>query len=315
MTLKKKTILAVCLFLLLFCGLLVTATFTDLQVSEILTKNVLAPGNYYTEHFYGAAMETVGTAPEYLIGALMAQIIFWYCARFMKKGAPRVLLCCAALAGAGGLYGAWYNEVMGYITRHFPLPDGRPAFLWGVVVFLALFTLLLGTLAARNFSDESLKKLLRFAIVSCAAMVVATLIVQGLKIPFGRMRYRAMNVTGDFTGFTRSDVAGGQPEKAWMKATFGTSDAFKSFPSGHTRGAAATFYLAAMADVLGLGKKKKAALWCFAVAFTGAVALSRIMVGAHFFSDVLVGGTIGFLCCVLSKEFFVDGCRHIKSLK
>ncbi len=67
-----------------------------------------------------------------------------------------------------------------------------------------------------------------------------------------------------------------------MRATFGTSDAYKSFPSGHTRSAAATFYLAAMADVLGINKKKKAALWCFAAAFTCAVALSRIMVGAHF---------------------------------
>ena len=315
MTLKKKTVRNVCLFIVIFAGLLITATFTDLQVSKILTKDVLQPGNYYTNHFYGAMMETVGTCPEYLIGALMAQIIFWYALRLRKKDALQTALCGVSLAGAGALYAMWYNEVMNYILRRFDLPEGRPAFIWGVIVFLALLTLLLGTLAVRNFSDESLRKLIRFAAVSCVAMVVATLIIQGLKIPFGRMRFRAMNVIGDDSGFTRWYIIGGQPDKAWMRATFGTSDAFKSFPSGHTRGAAATFYLAAMAEVLGLGKKKKAALWCFAVLFTGAVALSRIMVGAHFFSDVLVGGTVGFLCCVLSKEFFVDGAKHVKALK
>ncbi len=316
LTTKKRTLIGILLFVLIFGGLLVTATFTDLQVSEILTKNVLAPGNYYTEHFYGAAMETVGTAPEYLIGALMAQIIFWYALRLMPAGVKRTLLALTALAGATALYGMWFKEVTGYVTRHFDTSGVNTGFLVGVTVFFALLLSLLGTLAARNLSDDSLKKLIRFAAVSCVAMVAATLIVQGLKIPFGRMRYRAMNVIGDFgkndlfPGFTRWYVMGGQPDKQLMRDTFGTSDAFKSFPSGHTRGAAATFYLATMAGVLGLSKKKRIALWVFAAVFTVAVAVSRIMVGAHFFSDVLVGGTIGFVCCVGSKALFVD--RKIK---
>ena len=37
MTLKKKSWLSVALFILIFGGLLLTATFTDLQVSKILT--------------------------------------------------------------------------------------------------------------------------------------------------------------------------------------------------------------------------------------------------------------------------------------
>ena len=307
---KTKTMLKICLFLVIFGALLVTATITDLQVSRALTKGVLEPGRYYTEHFYGAMMETVGTAPEYLIGALMAQIIFWYALRLMPAGVKRTLLAGTALAGATALYGMWFKEVAGYVTRHFDTSGVNTGFLVGVTVFFALLLSLLGTLAARNLSDESLKKLIRFAAVSCVAMVAATLIVQGLKIPFGRMRYRAMNVTGEFDKFTRWYVLGGQPDKQMMRDVFGTSDAFKSFPSGHTRGAAATFYLATMAGVLGLSKKKRIALWVFAAVFTVAVAVSRIMVGAHFFSDVLVGGTIGFVCCVGSKALFVD--RKIK---
>ena len=319
MSLKKKTILNVCLFALIFGGLLITATFTDLQVSQLLTKNVLEPGRYYTESFFGACFETIGTAPEYLIGAFMAEIIFWYVLRIWEKGAKQTVFALIALSGAGTLYFMWVKEAFGYVTRHYT-EAVNTNFLYGVMAFFALLLALLGTLAVRNFSDESLKKLIRFAAVSCVAMIVATLIVQGLKIPFGRMRYRAMNVIGDFgkndrfPGFTRWYVIGGQPDKQLMRDTFGTSDAFKSFPSGHTRGAAATFYLAAMGSVLGLSKGKRAALWVFAIVFTGLVAVSRIMVGAHFFSDVLVGGTVGFLCCVLSKEFFVDRGVHCKAL-
>lgn len=313
MSIKKKTILNVCLFLLIFGGLLITATFTDFQVSQILTKNVLAPGRYYTESFFGACFETIGTAPEYLIGAFMAEIIFWYALRIWEKGAKQTVFAAVSLLGAVTLCFMWVKEALGYVTRHYTEAVNTD-YLTGVTAFFALLLCLLGTLAVRNFSDESLKKLIRFAAVSCVAMVAATLIVQGLKIPFGRMRYRAMNTINDFSGFTRWYVAGGQPDKQRMVETFGTSDAFKSFPSGHTRSAAATFYLAAMGGVLGLSKKKRVALWVFAIVFTGLVAVSRIMVGAHFFSDVLVGGTVGFLCCVLSKEFFVDKGIHARAL-
>ena len=314
MTRKMKTLSAILLFVVLFGGLLAAATFTDLQVSQILTKNVLEPGRYYTEHVFGAAMEAVGTAPEYLMGAFMLLILFWSLLRFEKRGAARGIGGAVSALASAVLLGAWFRELMGYITRHFDTKDVNTAFLWGVIVFLTLLSTLLLTLAVRNFSDDSLKKLWRFALVSCIAMVTATLIVQGIKIPFGRMRYRSMNVIGDFSGFTRWYKIGGQPDKEWMRAVFGTSDAFKSFPSGHTRGAAATFYLPAMGSVLGLSGKKRLALWCFALVFTGAVALSRIMVGAHFFSDVLVGGTVGFLCCFLFREFFVDRCENVKAL-
>lgn len=44
MTIRKRTILSLCLFAAIFGGLLLTATFTDLQVSRILTKGTLPEG-------------------------------------------------------------------------------------------------------------------------------------------------------------------------------------------------------------------------------------------------------------------------------
>ena len=315
MSVKKRTVLSVLLFALIFGGLLITATFTDLQVSEALTRGVLPEGRYYANDVFGVAMECVGTAPELLLSAVCAAMITLYIARFYRPGAVRTLLVAVGGAAVAGIYAWEFNDLFKYICRHFEAPDGS-AFLWGVTAFLALFSAALTLFAVNNFSDESLKKLLKFSLVTLGSIVAAVLIVQALKVPFGRMRYRAMNVLGNTSGYTRWYVPNGQPDKEWMRAVFGTSDAYKSFPSGHTRAAAGTFYLVTLADAVGVkSKKKRALLWALGIGFTAAVAVSRIMVGAHFFSDVLIGGAIGFLVCMLSREIFFCRGEHIKSLR
>lgn len=312
MTVKKKTIISICLFLLIFGGLLITATFNDLKVSNILTKFSLPEGQYYADDIFGTVFETIGTSPEYFIGAFAFQIIFIYVTRFFNKKNLKTIIQVVSIVAACALYCVWFNEMFNYIFRHY---DISPDFIWGVIAFLGLITTVFGTLAVNNFSDENIKKLLRFAVVTLVAMEAAVLTVQIIKIPMGRMRYRAMNTVNDFSYYTPWYVANGQPDKEWMRSLFGTSDACKSFPSGHTRAAAAMFYLTTLVDVLGVKNKRiRSAVWIGAFLFTALVAVSRIMVGAHFFSDVLIGGTVGFIFVVFSKEFFICGCSHVKSL-
>ncbi len=316
MRIKKKTILSLCLFFLLFGGLLLTATFTDLQVSEILTKRALPAGQYYADDFFGVVFACIGTSPELLLGGICAAMLAVWAMRLMKRGAIRTLLILAGSAGTVGAYTWEFYDLFHYICRHMPGDRSVPAFLWGVSAFLALFCAALSLYAVNCFSDDTLQKLPRFACVTMGSILFALLLVNVLKNPMGRMRYRAMNVIGDFSGYTPWYVAHGQPDKTWMRETFGTADAFKSFPSGHTRAAAATFYLVSLADVIGVkNKRRRALLWCFAILFTGLVAVSRIMVGAHFFSDVLVGGTIGFSVCMTSREFFLVDRKHLRALK
>ena len=316
MTMKKKTILSLCLFFLIFCGLLITATFTDMQVSRILTKNALPAGEYYADDIFGVVFECVGTAPELLICGLCAAMLTVWAIRLMKRGAARILIIITGGAATVGLYLWQFYDMFHYICRHVPGDKSVPAFLWGVAAFLALFCAALSLFAVNCVSDDTLRKLPRFACVTMGSILAAVLVIQVLKNPVGRMRYRSMNVIGDFSGYTPWYKANGQPDKAWMRETFGTADAFKSFPSGHTRAAAATFYLISLADVVGVkSKRRRAMLWCFAILCTGLVAVSRIVVGAHFFSDVLVGGTIGFVVCMLTREFLLIDRRHLRALK
>ena len=85
MTLKKKSWLSVALFILIFGGLLLTATVADLQVSKILTAHALEPGKYLSNDTFGVAFEAVGSTPVYMILAFAFQIMFWYILRNCKN--------------------------------------------------------------------------------------------------------------------------------------------------------------------------------------------------------------------------------------
>lgn len=73
-----------------------------------------------------------------------------------------------------------------------------------------------------------------------------------------------------------------------------TGFAGSSFPSGHSTAAAATF--AAFALLLGRGRAEstKVVLAGAAAATAAAVATSRVLLGVHWFTDVLAGLTIGW---------------------
>jgi undecaprenyl-diphosphatase len=67
-----------------------------------------------------------------------------------------------------------------------------------------------------------------------------------------------------------------------------------SFPSGHTTAAAATYLAVALVLGIGSSPRARAALGGAAVAIAVAVGCSRVLLGVHWFSDVVAGLVIGW---------------------
>ena len=158
--------------------------------------------------------------------------------------------------------------------------------------------------------------------------VLYFILIGVIKTPVGRMRYRTMNAIGDFSYYTpwykingarHVDVNGliANGDLGRNDLFLGVKDTCKSFPSGHTYCAAITFALICLPDLFETFKKKwiKAVCWTVPVVYTLTVAVCRVVVGAHYMSDVLTGGTLSFVITIIVREVLVLNCAHFKAFK
>lgn len=342
LSLKNKTIIAIVLFVAIFAALIAIASVFDFQVSQILTKNALKSGEYISNDLYGVVGEAVGTSPIYIVLAVCTAILCWFFARmYDQKWWGVTLAVVFAVAGAV----AWWfylKDTFKYVLEHAAAQVGSTA---GAVVYefrhdgavmaiewlIALTIQALNILAFKNLKTETLKKLIWWVIAVVSAVVVANILIMIIKDPVGRMRYRAINSdvgqllidTNVVQGYTPWYISNGQPTddiiKMFTDVYPGASDAFKSFPSGHTCAAGMSYALIMLPDVIDFKSEKskkgvKIACWIIPIAITMLVAISRIVVGAHYMSDVTFGGTLAFVCMIIAREIFVCKGSHFFAL-
>ena len=129
----------------------------------------------------------------------------------------------------------------------------------------------------------------RHACVIISLIVLEIIIVNVLKVTWGRPRMRSIETIEQF--------------RYWYQvAGPAVSEEFKSFPSGHTANA----FVAIAFSLFIAPQKKRLILWVTTIALTWGVfvAISRILLGAHFFSDVIVGGYVTVILFYLLKSLF-----------
>jgi undecaprenyl-diphosphatase len=83
-----------------------------------------------------------------------------------------------------------------------------------------------------------------------------------------------------------------------------------SFPSGHATAAAATYGAAALLLGRGRSRRTRDALAAVAVAIAVAVASSRVLLGVHWFTDVLAGMAVGWLWLAVCSIAFGGRFLH-----
>lgn len=337
LTLKQKSWIAVAVFVVVFAGLLIAATFTDLEVSHLLTKHALKDGEYLADDVFGVFFEIVGSSAIYILIGVCATICLWFFAKvYNKKPWNIIIAAICAVAGAVAFF-LMFSDIFGYIIEHILkdtfIESGSPLSRYELIhkledngafiiteIILGLMVEGLVILALKGLKEDTLKKLVKFVLAAAVMTAVANLLVAVIKEPMGRMRYRAMNsiagqAMGGFDNFTMWFVSTDNNEIFASKELFGYSDAFKSFPSGHTCAAGMIYSLIMLIDVLEIKKTwHKVLVWISTIVATGLVAVSRIVVGAHFFSDVLMGGTIAFLSMIIAREIFISKGEHVKAM-
>lgn len=314
---RLYTIIAIALFAVIFAALLTVATLFDLDISKIMTKNALPEGEYFSTSGFGLFFEAVGSAPIYIMAAIAGVVVFWWGMRKDNKTIKIVVPIVCAIVIFVALF-FFVKDIFSYVGEHMRNKEYMKS---GYVVCLELLlTLIISsllTLTWKMIKPESNDKLFMWAFVILGA-VAFYLLVHFIKTPIGRMRFRAMNYLRDaeFSGYTRWYVSNGKRNLVPVVDGVKISDSCKSFPSGHTYSAALVYTLLCLPDLLEKWNKKwiKAVLYVGTIGFTGIVAISRIMVGAHYMSDVLFGGTLSFLAMVIFREILIFKGSHFKNL-
>ena len=218
---------------------------------------------------FAEVFDRIGYFPMLILASIAFLILAHKCYRYLFIGLSIFVTTMMVLA-----YGYFANGVNLVIV------------LFGIIVFV--LENLVANYIYENYGEGAIllaKSLIYF-------MLMAFLITTFAKILWGRPRFRAMS----------------DPEsefKAWyILSPFGMSDDFKSFPSGHTTQAAMIIGLMFFND-LGVIKHRKG-LYLTILLWTSLVALSRVIAGAHFCSDVTTGMMISFSCYYYVKYHYFN---------
>lgn len=330
LVMKKMNILYYSLPIVCLVALMAVASFYDLQISKALAD--LDLGQYYSPNLFGRLFEVIGELPVYFLCGFSVcifsvwiylktkqpQIVTQYKGKTKtvsskqmdKKSKVRyIILACFLLVVTAFFYWIALFKMTGYILRIHNLATNVWLYLSQVLASgLLCYTSVSILLATKQ---QTLNTLVWFAIITLAVSALTNALVQGLKPIFSRLRYRAMCATYDstFTGFTNWFQHNPNNTLTTAQINAGLSnDIFKSFPSGHTAGATSLLSLLSLPYLFKQNRVTKILLYVLCPLYIVVVAFSRIVMGAHFLSDVTMAILLGYICYLVILTFTM----HIK---
>lgn len=259
-------------FYVLMAAALVIAAFYDLAL-DIRLNN--------PQNLFALWLQNTGEFPSRLICPLAGTVLFYAAANRWEQAAGFLL----ALGGSAYL---GY-----YFGKYFFLAENRMLFslLWGIG--FGVVTLLTGSIIPR----ECMKKLRAAAWVGVIVMSVQLLCVEGVKYLWGRVRFRDLVAAGNYDAFT-----------SWLLPNGVNGN--KSFPSGHTAGAGMSYLMMLLPICSDRFRQKEKLCFLLPFVYTSLVALSRLIVGAHYLSDVAVGGAISFSLVLIALRMYEKRAGH-----
>ena len=296
----KKIIIHIYIVLAIFVIGFILGSFLDLSLMEAI---------FSEKNGFGLFMSAIGTMPGYGILSILGGAMFSIALKKEGFSTPyRVIFYILAVAGFGisiyfsgreffgenGFYGAAPKWVGYFIALPF----------MGGLAFLGYY------LGLKSDNDRLWILIIVLMIAIFLALVPG---VTALKSIFHRPRYRIV-VNYGYEGFHHwwepfrnyKDLINNVNGLAGKEIL--TKEEFKSFPSGHA-GASSVFMLFAAFLPLFNKKYQKLQLLLFYVglAWVLFVSFTRILVGAHFLSDVSMGAILTTIFMIVSYYVVVHG--------
>jgi membrane-associated phospholipid phosphatase len=289
-----------------FAVLIILAAFYDLAISKAM---------YRPDSLFGQYFANLGELPSYLSAPAVGVILF-----YQGFGRTRGQVIFFKILSAALIFLGWFYAIGSWFWENFVKESIDYAIVYKIV-FSAILTLCL-ILSCAKVDKKLMRRLLFFACFLAIVAALSNLIVQIMKLVWSRQRFRTMTPEnpanasliaefvrdGDyFKGFSpwyKPQLLFPDPIRtdAYIRAYKAADhDAFKSFPSGHSVAAAASFGVILLPDMFRRLAKYKWMFWVFPAIYTVLVCLSRIVIGAHYLSDVVFGGFTGFGVAVLVR--------------
>ena len=248
-------------------ALLVLSSFFDLSLSLAV---------YKPSSFFGLFFDVFGQAPCYLMLPLSFSFIFAFCYK-KQKTLYKVGLVLSVIASII----VWFIIIKMYF--------GSSLELWlEMLISLPLNALLFAFI---SFSEQTKIKLVKFAFFAIIVIALSILINQGLKFLWGRYRFRDLYRADTLNNFT-----------PWWKINGINGN--KSFPSGHVTAATTMFSLLYLLKLFNVKKISKVLLAVGLGIYVVCVAYSRIVIGAHYLSDVTMGFAVTFVIYTLLYNLY-----------
>lgn len=279
---KRSFLITACVVVLL----MLIGSFFDFQISTAL---------FNTSSVFGNIFAAYGELP---IGIFMLVPI--YILLFCHDGQKTVGKVFSILGGILLLGGSLYFLLMNptRYLRQYIWPNTSDWLVAAIGVVIIAVTVFAMTRYTKGVDHKALRKL---ALVCFLMVVGAILVINVIKVPWGRPRMRLIAVN-DLAQFQPWWIVGGAQKETLLAAGV-ASDELKSFPSGHTADAAIMLCLSFMA----LTKKRfdlDKAMFFTGAGFAAVVAFSRIIMGAHFLTDVTFGFGVTFVLYLVCRAIF-----------
>lgn len=263
---------------------MIAGSIWDLQISKWLY-----PGH---ENSFGQFFAAFGELPAFLALTCSGALLLVYRERINPAWSALIAACGAALI------------VMGLVLCVHEATDNVQALPVWVALLVALFTAAISAAGIIYYArGASAKTVVRFVLTLAVVSIGTMLIINIVKVPWGRARMRLIVQTGNDSYFSPWWQAGSELKKK-LVADGVSSDEFRSFPSGHTACAACAMLLALLPTLKKGAEKRIRLLYVIGCGWCAVTAFTRLHMGAHFLTDVTMAWLIALGMCVLSVYLF-----------